>query len=157
MNRIAKKCWCIILVLVFVSIVTGETKSSLNDFQWLVGEWIVMGAKSTTTETWEQVSTHTFEGSGITRRTETGEIVNDESLRLVSMSGDIFYIAMVAHNERPISFKLTKCTDSLAVFENPAHDFPTAIEYRRIALDKMNVTVRNSQRSFVLQFTKQEK
>jgi hypothetical protein len=35
----------------------------------------------------------------------------------------------MAHNLRPISFKLVKLTGTVAVFENLEHDFPQRIEY----------------------------
>lgn len=31
----------------------------------------------------------------------------------------------------PVAFELTEATDQSAVFENPAHDFPTIVRYRR--------------------------
>lgn len=58
------------------------------------------------------------------------DIVNYETLRLVSMSDGVFYIAKVAHNEFPVPFRLTHCADGEAVFENPLHDAPERLVYR---------------------------
>jgi peptidoglycan/xylan/chitin deacetylase (PgdA/CDA1 family) len=52
-----------------------------------------------------------------------------ETIRVASMSGEVFFVAKVAHNEFPVAFKLTECSSVLAAFENPAHDFPTGIVY----------------------------
>ena len=68
------------------------------------------------------------------------------------MSGDIFYIAKVHHNELPIAFKLTQCSDSVAVFENPEHDFPKKIEYKLTDQDRITVTVGSSGEGFKIDF-----
>ena len=52
-----------------------------------------------------------------------------ESMRLVAMADAVFLIAKLEHSPLPVSFKLTQFSDSTAVFENPAHDFPTRIVY----------------------------
>jgi hypothetical protein len=56
------------------------------------------------------------------------------------MAGEVFYIAKVAHNPLPIAFKLSECGEGLAVFTNPAHDFPRRLEYR-LAGDALSVQV----------------
>ena len=40
-----------------------------------------------------------------------------ETLRLVTMSDGVFYIAKVADNELPVPFRLARCTDGVLVFE----------------------------------------
>jgi hypothetical protein len=57
------------------------------------------------------------------------------------MSGQLYYIAKVAHNALPVAFALTECGDSHAVFENPEHDFPTRIAYRLGEAGEMTVGV----------------
>ena len=58
------------------------------------------------------------------------EVVNYETLRLVAMSDGVFYIAKVTHNDLPVPFRLTQCSEGVAVFENPAHDAPRRLIYR---------------------------
>jgi hypothetical protein len=53
-----------------------------------------------------------------------------EDLRLLAMGGGVFYVSKVTHNELPVAFRLTSCTDGFFVFENAAHDFPRRLEYR---------------------------
>ena len=45
------------------------------------------------------------------------------------MSNEVFYVAKVGHNELPVTFKLTSCSDKSARFENSSHDFPRVLEY----------------------------
>lgn len=50
---------------------------------------------------------------------------------LVEMGGEIFYIPRPMENPLPVAFRLISHESGRAVFENPAHDFPTRIIYRR--------------------------
>ena len=79
---------------------------------------------------WHRISDATFEGESITNSVTDGEVVNFEMLRLVEMSDSVFYIAKVTHNDLPVPFRLTQCSDGIAVFENPDHDAPQRVIYR---------------------------
>jgi hypothetical protein len=106
--------------------------SRLAAMAWLIGTWRAESRDTLITETWVAVSDITYEGRGITRSRTDGDIRDAEDLRLVAMGDGVFYLAKVAHNERPVTFRLTSCSDGTLVFENPAHDFPRRIEYRRV-------------------------
>jgi hypothetical protein len=53
-----------------------------------------------------------------------------EFLRVELRDGVPTYLAQ-PQGAPPVAFKLTQSTDSSARFENPQHDFPQRIEYRR--------------------------
>lgn len=112
---------------------------SLQELRWLEGEWHAVGRTTTTIEFWSQVSDGTMEGYGKGIDNVSGAQKSVESLRLVEMSGDIFYIAKTTGNEFPIPFKLKLCDSKTAVFENMAHDFPKQLKYE--LLDDSNLTV----------------
>ena len=61
---------------------------SLDTLFWLIGEWA--SADGSSGETWSKASASTFEGAG--------QVGTEESLRLVEMSGEVFYLAKVGHN-----------------------------------------------------------
>ena len=103
---------------------------SLESVEWILGEWTSAAGEVSIREYWHRVSDLTFEGESITRSLADDDIVNYETLRLVSMSDGVFYIAKVAHNEFPVPFRLTHCADGEAVFENPLHDAPERLVYR---------------------------
>ena len=54
-----------------------------------------------------------------------------EALALIAMGNDVFYLARPPQNSGPVAFRLTEASDEHAVFENPAHDFPQKLHYRR--------------------------
>lgn len=106
--------------------------SNLASVAWLLGTWHAESRDALITETWVTVSGTTYEGHGVTRSRADGRLRDSEDLRLLEMGDGVFYVAKVAHNERPVAFRLTSCSDGKLVFENPAHDFPRRIEYRRV-------------------------
>ena len=124
--------------------------NSLSDLNWLLGEWKTQVKQDLTnelltTETWLKLSDKTFEGFGKTAN-------NIESLRLLEMSDEIFYLAKVSHNPSPIAFKLTACKSNAFIFENEQHDFPNTIEYKQINSNAIQVKVSGkTEKSFTIQ------
>ncbi len=93
---------------------------------WLRGRWCGAHGDGTFCESW---------------RDEGGSLVGDgrferegggfsEALRVEAREGGVFYVAR-PEGEGATAFRLTRCSESEAVFENPAHDFPSRITYRR--------------------------
>lgn len=147
----------LILSLAFLAIpsVVAQSCSSLDAVQWMLGDWLADGRNTMTHETWWRVSPQTFEGESKAIRKATPENPSTETLRLVEMSGEIFYLAKVAHNERPIPFKARNCTKDSVVFENPDHDFPKQLEYHRISSDSLRVVVSDGgSQGFMLRFAR---
>jgi hypothetical protein len=127
------------LCFLFQPAVQAKTCDTIESLTWLVGNWNSENSKLKINESWKQVSAKTFEGSGYTYSIEKDKIVSSETLRLVEMSGDVFYVAKVASNNLPVAFKLTSCTAKTAIFENSHHDFPKKLSYK-LNKDK-NITV----------------
>jgi hypothetical protein len=146
-----------IVVMFALSFCAEESMTGLGTFEWILGEWISDDGKNITKEVWEKISSKTFEGEGVTLSKADKAIINKEALRLVVMSGEIYYLAKVSHNEYPIAFKLTSFTDSTLVFENRMHDFPKIIEYKRINKNRINVMVGNEKNGFALSFIRERK
>ncbi|MCJ8321059.1 MAG: DUF6265 family protein [Colwellia sp.] len=127
------------LCLVFQPAVQAKPCGTIESLTWLVGHWNSENSKLKINESWQRISAKTFEGSGSTYSIEKKKIVSSETLRLVEMSGEVFYVAKVASNDLPVAFKLTSCTTKTAIFENSLHDFPKKISYQ-MNKDK-NITV----------------
>jgi hypothetical protein len=136
----------LIATIMLSSKVNAASCHSLTDLTWLLGEWQTQKQQPLTTELWAKLSDKTFEGAGQT-------VNSDESLRLVEMSGEVFYFAKVPHNPIPVAFKLTKCKNTTFTFENNQHDFPNTIEYQKLNSKVMYVKVSGkSGKSFTTQF-----
>lgn len=126
MNKVLAIC----SVLCFSSAAGAEDCHSLRAVGWFLGEWEASVGGVVIREHWNQISQATFEGESVTRSQASDDVVNYESLRLVSMSDSVFYIAKVTENELAVPFRLTQCSAGLAVFENPLHDAPQRLIYR---------------------------
>lgn len=119
----------------------AKTCNTLASFTWLLGSWHSDSNTTRISESWKQISSNTFEGAGNTYSVEKGRMVSSETLRLLEMSGEVFYIAKVASNELPVAFKLSHCTAKTATFENPQHDFPKKLSYHLTSDNTITVFV----------------
>jgi hypothetical protein len=77
-------------------------------------------------------------GVGIT--TNGGDTIASEKLKLVVKEDNIFYVADVKGNKAPVYFKMSKIGPDEFVFENPEHDFPKIITYKRVG-DSLKATI----------------
>lgn len=127
------------LCLIFQPSVQAKACGTVESLTWLVGNWNSENNKLKINESWKRVNTKILEGIGQTYSIKKNKIVSSETLLLVEMSGEVFYVAKVANNDLPVAFKLTSCTDKTVTFENSLHDFPKKISYQ-LKKDK-NITV----------------
>ena len=122
---------------------------------WLEGKWLERKQEKISTETWAGVSANTMEGRALVIK--NGKPVHSETMRLVEMSGDIFYLAKVAQNSLPIPFKLIVCSNKQFFFENLEHDFPKRIDYTIVDDTNMRVDVSDGKdQGFSINYTRQK-
>jgi hypothetical protein len=112
----------------------------LDGLRWLEGTWKRDTSRGAVYERWLVASERTFEGESW-RESESGERRPGESMLLAVMGGEVFYIPRPVENPYPVAFKLVETTAHQAVFENPQHDFPTRIGYRREEDDSMTAWI----------------
>ena len=145
-------CCCFIFSI--ITNANAQSCASITALNIIVGEWMQQDVKGTTKETWKKISDKTFEGKGQVFD-GAGKIQSVETLRLVEMSGEIFYIAKVDDNEFPTAFKLTECSTSRFVFENSKHDFPKKLTYDFRDQDNLLVSVMgDANNGFKVSFTR---
>lgn len=123
-----KRCSYLVISALCLQFSAVQAACTLEQFTWLSGEWQASLGKSTVLESWQVRSAETFEGEGKTIAAD-GKVKQQESLRLVQMQQQIFYLAKVAHNPLPVAFKLEECAAGRLKFVNMAHDFPKQLEY----------------------------
>lgn len=111
-------------------VIANQTAHTIADLAWMSGSWrTVPGGRAQIEEHW----TAPAGGSmlGMSRTVAGDRTVEFEYLRLEQRSGDIFYIAHPKARYPGTEFKLTRLAGREAVFENPTHDFPKRIIYRK--------------------------
>lgn len=131
------------LCLVFVVGISGnglaQSSCQLDELRWLVGQWQMDSEQGQVFESWQQVSPLSFEGRGW--RVQHHQVTASEALRLVQMQDQVFYLAKVTENPMPVAFLLVACDETMAVFENPQHDFPQRLTYRQRENSQLQVRV----------------
>jgi len=146
-----------ILILLFLLLphfmLNATSCRSLDTIEWMLGTWKSKHNDQTLIESWNKVSAKTMEGFGETL--VKGKLKSSESLRVVAMSGQLYFVAKVNHNAMPVAFKLTECSSAHVVFENQTHDFPKRIEYTFKNNDKIQALVSDGQgEGFSINFVK---
>jgi hypothetical protein len=115
-------------LLLALTLAAPRVEPSVEKLAWVAGHWTTERNGRTIEEHWMKPSGGTMIGMG---RTSTGDkTVEFEFLRIVREGDDIFYVAQ-PNGSPPSKFKLVKATENEVVFENPEHDFPQRILYRR--------------------------
>ena len=115
--------------------------AALERFAWLEGEWSRPTRRGTAVESWRRVEGFGFVGGMVVVPADGGAEFATEALLLAEMGGEVFYFAYPRENPRPVAFQLVSQEGDTAVFENPDHDFPQRIVYRRDGPDAMVVTI----------------
>ncbi|MGH9321030.1 MAG: DUF6265 family protein [Vicinamibacteria bacterium] len=105
--------------------------SELAGLGFLSGGWKGESGKATLEEHWTDATGGMM--LGVSRTIVSGKTVAFEFLRIETREDGIFYVAQPNGRTPPTYFKLTKGSGDSAVFENPGHDHPKLIRYRRNA------------------------
>lgn len=101
----------------------------LEDLAWLSGDWEAGAGRSQIDEHWTPVAGGSL--IGMSRTVAGGKTVFYEYLRIETRGDGIYYVAHPKARNPGTDFKLTRLSGQEAVFENPSHDFPKRISYRK--------------------------
>jgi hypothetical protein len=124
----------IIILFGFLLIHESHCQSIPADFAkvvWLVGTWVNEREHGNIYESWTVKNKNELQGFSYLISGQ--DTIVKETMRLVVEHDSIFYIPTVKNqNEgKPIRFALTHLSDTEMRFENPEHDFPQVISYRK--------------------------
>lgn len=114
-----------------------QSEPPIKNAYWLIGTWENNTSRGTIFETWTMISeTRLTAKSYIVKNNDTTVF---ETIRLIQRNDSLFYIPTVKrqNNNLPVNFAHKLITDSLMIFENPLHDFPQIISYKKITPDSL--------------------
>jgi hypothetical protein len=150
-----------VALLSLVLLVSCQKKSDknyekLNKMKWLQGHWEQKLEEGLLVENWKIENDSTF--SGETYFMTTKDTVHFEYIKLTQKEDELVYIATVMgqNNDQPVEFKLTSDNDKVFDFENPAHDYPQKITYKKVSATQLTATIsgkqqgKSSQESFTM-------
>lgn len=121
-------------LLILVTLATGLAGApaapapTVRDFGWLSGHWCLSANDEFVEEHWLAPRGDMMLGSS--RTVKAGKTTSFEFLRIV-FQPNVSYVAQPG-GAPPTSFALTASGADWARFENPQHDFPKRVEYRRV-------------------------
>lgn len=102
----------------------------IADINWLAGAWVGTRRTSSIEERWSPPRGGAM--LGVSRTVRGDKMIGFEFLRIVERDGGLVYVAQPG-GRTPTEFVLTTIDKNRAVFQNPRHDFPQQIEYKRSA------------------------
>lgn len=122
-----------LLFALFISFTNVKAQSKSEQMKWILGVWKITTANGTIVESWRQLNDSTLQGKSAFVKSN-GDTIPQESIELAYRNGDWYYIPTVQgqNNNQPVSFKIIFLKGAEFISENPAHDFPQRIAYRRI-------------------------
>lgn len=100
-----------------------------TDLSWLRGCWTLTSPDgSVTQEHWLPPAGGAL--LGVSRTVADGRMVSHEFLSIAAVDGRLVYVARPS-GQPETAFPVVTASDTEVVFENPTHDFPTRIVYRK--------------------------
>jgi Domain of unknown function (DUF6265) len=102
-------------------------------FNWLEGTWVIQTGKGAIVEKWTLADDSTLKGQSFFVK-DGKDTIPQEKIELSYRNGNWSYIptALGQNNDQPVEFSIIFFKGTEFVAENPAHDFPQRIAYRRI-------------------------
>jgi len=121
-----------LLVFLLLGIFSSFAQTQKTSFNWLTGVWKINIGSGYIVESWQQVNDDLFKGKSVMVKGKDSTL--QESLEISKKDTTWYYTSTVTgqNNNQPVSFKIIFQRIGEFICENPAHDFPQRIAYRRI-------------------------
>ena len=132
--RTGRHMMAVVVLLAARSAVVDAQSADVGQLRWLSGCWELRTASRVTHEQWMQPLASQMMGMS---RTVVRDTVREfEVLRIEKRAGVPTYVALPSGQKETL-FPATLVSDTMAIFANPAHDFPQRIIYRRVGSDSL--------------------
>jgi len=101
--------------------------------KWMVGTWTLNTRQGKVVEHWKQVNDSTLKGKSVMVKVANDTLLQ-EVLELALRNGQWSYTSTVQgqNNNQPVTFPIIFVRGTEFISENPNHDFPQRITYRKI-------------------------
>ena len=131
------------LIIVVVALAVGcapatAQQADVGAIAWLAGCWRAGSGPSVVEEQWMAPRAGVM--LGMSRAVEGGHLSSTETVLLRERDGRLVY-TVTPSAQATTDFTSTAVSDTEVVFENPAHDFPQRIVYRRVGADSLHARI----------------
>jgi hypothetical protein len=124
-----------LVVAIFCCLSTSaRAQTGIERAAWLAGCWELRTATRVTLEMWMPAAGNTMLGAS---RTVVGGATREFEFLRLSVRGDTLVYTAIPSGQRETDFKAVGSGTSPLTFENPAHDFPQRVIYRRPSADSL--------------------
>jgi hypothetical protein len=106
----------------------AQSAPSIDALAWMAGSWTGTMGRAAIEEHW--IAPRGGMMLAVSRTTAGDRTVAFEFLRIEARADGVFYVAQPG-GRPPTEFRLTSSAPDAATFENPQHDHPKIIRYRR--------------------------
>lgn len=120
---------CTIFAAMLLLTGAAAEAADLSSLKWLSGAWVTETKGEWVEERWAPARGGVMMGTSLAGRGT--KATSFEFLRLTEDGSGAVSLWAAPGGRAPVRFRLASQTAAGAVFENPAHDFPTRIAYRR--------------------------
>jgi len=129
----------------------------VKNFQWLVGTWKMVSNNPDkhVYEVWKDASPEML--SGISFKLQQTDTVVTEEIKLHRKGDGFCYTPDVAGPQEAVDFKITYQNTGEFIAENPGHDFPKKIHYRRVTTqgeEQLQATIEGDGKSIYFTFVR---
>nr|WP_310525246.1 DUF6265 family protein [Polymorphobacter sp.] len=115
--------------LVCLTLLTAATPVPPTALDWLAGQWVEDKGDRWTEESWLPARGGLL--IGVNRSGRGTGPADFEYMRIAAGADGVLRYFGGPAGAVPVAFRLTAADGRSVLFENPAHDFPTIVRYRR--------------------------
>ncbi len=133
------------LVLSPAGALAAQAASTIDRAAWLAGCWESRTERRTIQEMWMAPAGGFMLGGS---RTVAGGVVREFEHLHIRAAGDTLIYTAIPARQQQTEFRAVAPSEGVVSFENPAHDFPQKITYRRITPDSLVARVEGGGRGF---------
>src|SRR5688572_22912214 len=128
------------LTITTLLLLTPFQTPTMSDLSWIAGAWQTEpGGRRQIEEHWTTVAGASM--LGMSRTVAGDKTVEFEYLRIEQRADGIYYVAHPKARCPGTDFKLMRASTTEAVFENPQHDFPKRLIYRKTAENALTAMI----------------
>jgi hypothetical protein len=117
----------IVTGLALLLMAQSAPRATVNDLGWMTGHWVT--ADAAVEEDWTAPRGDVMLGTG--RTIDAGALREYEFLRIQAGADGVPVYWGSPNGATPVGFRLSEAGPSSATFDNPGHDYPQRIRYRR--------------------------
>lgn len=136
--------WILCCTTLFISCGNQEERptfkdAELNKMAWLAGTWQDAANGGVSEEIWKKADEQSMDGFSYFMVGK--DTASSETMNISRKENKLVYAATVKdqNDGKPVEYMMTSTDSNQLIFENPMHDFPKKIIYKKITNDSLVV------------------